>query len=105
MSSSPRTYRAVLAGTGGIGDAHVRACEATQGRVKLVAAADIDATRVRDFTARHRIAESFTDYTTMLRATQPDLVIMATPPGQHTAMSLAAMDSGAWVWCETPLCG
>lgn len=105
MSSSPRTYRAVLAGTGGIGDAHVRACEATQGRVKLVAAADIDATRVRDFTARHRIAESFTDYTTMLRATQPDLVIIATPPGQHTAMSIAAMESGAWVWCEKPLCG
>ena len=105
MSSPPRTYRAILAGTGGIGDAHARACEATQGRVKLVAAADLDAARVREFAARHRIPETFTDYAAMLRATQPDLVIIATPPGQHLAMSVAAMEAGAWVWCEKPLCG
>jgi predicted dehydrogenase len=100
----PRTYRAILAGTGGIGDAHARACEATNGRVKLVAAADLDAARVRQFAERHRIPETFTDYTAMLRATKPDLVIIATPPGTHTAMSIAAMEAGAWVWCEKPLC-
>jgi predicted dehydrogenase len=41
----------------------------------------------------------------MLKATKPDLVIVATPPGQHAAMSIAAMNQGAWVWCEKPLCG
>jgi len=100
-----KTYRAVLAGTGGIADAHVRAIEATQGRVKLVAAADLDETRVRAFTARHNVEGAFTDYTTMLRSVQPDLVLIATPPGQHTAMSIAAMEAGASVWCEKPLCG
>ncbi|WP_414664952.1 Gfo/Idh/MocA family protein [Horticoccus sp. 23ND18S-11] len=100
-----KTYRAVLAGTGGIADAHVRAIEATQGRVKLVAAADLDDARVRAFTARHNVEGAFTDYTTMLRAVQPDLVLIATPPGQHTAMSIAAMEAGASVWCEKPLCG
>ncbi len=105
MTQPLKTYRAVLAGTGSIGDAHVRAIEATQGRVKLIAAADIDATRVRDFTTRHKISESFTDYGAMLHATKPDLVIVATPPGQHCAMSIAAMEAGAWVWCEKPLCG
>ena len=100
-----QTYRAVLAGTGAIGDAHARAVEATQGRVKLVAATDLDAGRVRDFAARHHIPETFTDFAAMLRATQPDLVIVATPPGQHVPMSVAAMDAGAWVWCEKPLCG
>jgi predicted dehydrogenase len=99
-----KTYRAVLAGTGSIGDAHVRAVDATQGRVQLVAATDIDAKRVTDFAARHRIPETFTDYAEMLRVTKPDLVIVATPPGQHTTMSLAAMEAGAWVWCEKPLC-
>ena len=39
MSLPPKTYRAVLAGTGIIADAHVRAVEATNGRVVLVAAA------------------------------------------------------------------
>src|SRR4051812_46125300 len=36
VMTSGKTYRAVLVGTGSIGDAHVRAVEATQGRVKLV---------------------------------------------------------------------
>ena len=74
--------------------------DATQGHVKLVAAADLDAQRVKDFTARCHIPEAFTDYTTMIRATRPDLVLVATPPGQH-----AAMEGGAWVLCEKPLCG
>ena len=105
MLAHEKTYRAVLAGTGSIGDAHVRAIEATRGRVQLVAAADLDATRVREFAKRFHIPETFTDYAAMLRATSPDLVIVATPPGQHTAMSIAAMEAGAWVWCEKPLCG
>lgn len=105
MPPAPKTYRAVLAGTGSIGDAHVRAVEATQGRVKLVAAMDIDARRVADFGTRHRIADTFTDYAAMLRATQPDLVLVATPPAQHAPMSIAAMEAGAWVLCEKPFCG
>jgi predicted dehydrogenase len=100
-----KTYRAVLAGTGSIGDAHVRAVEATQGRVKLVAAMDIDARRVGEFTTRFRIPETFTDYAAMLTATKPDLVLVATPPAQHAPMSIAAMQAGAWVICEKPLCG
>lgn len=105
MTKPPKTYRAVLAGTGSIADAHVRAIEATHGRVKLVAAADLDAKRVGDFGARHHLPETFTDFAAMLGATRPDLVIVATPPGQHAAMSIAAMEAGAWVWCEKPLCG
>ncbi len=66
MSQGSKTYRAVLAGTGSIGDAHVRAVEATRGRVKLVAAMDIDAPRVADFVARSKIPEAFTDYAEML---------------------------------------
>lgn len=105
MSSAPQTYRAILAGTGGIGDSHVRAVLATRGRVQLVAAADVDADRVREFTGRHGIPAAYTDYATMLRETRPDLVIIATPPACHTSMSIAAMEAGAWVWCEKPLCG
>src|SRR5882724_6203624 len=100
-----KTYRAVLVGTGSIGDAHVRAVEAMHGRVKLVAAADIDAKRVKDFAARCHIPEAFTDYAAMLRATKPDLVLIATPPAQHAPMSIAAMEAGAWALCEKPFCG
>ena len=99
-----KTYRAALVGTGGIGDAHVRAIEATHGRVSLVAAVDLDAQRVREFAARFRIPETFTDYAAMLRTVKPHLVLVATPPAEHTAMCIAAMEAGAWALCEKPLC-
>ncbi len=100
-----QTYRAVLAGTGGIGDTHARAVQATQGRVELVAAMDVDAARAAAFTTKWGIARTFTDYTEMLAAMRPDLVIIASPPALHLGMSIAAMEAGAWVWCEKPLCG
>ncbi len=100
-----KTYRAALVGTGSIGDAHVRAVEATQGRVTLISAVDIDAKRVAAFAQKHGIASHYTDYTAMLAAEKPDLVLVATPPAQHMSMSIAAMEAGAWVLCEKPLCG
>lgn len=99
-----KTYRAVLVGTGGIGDAHVNAVKDTAGRVQLVAACDIDATRARTFCDRHKIATAHTDFAAMLKAEKPDIVLVAAPPGLHADMSIAAMEAGAWVLCEKPLC-
>lgn len=100
-----KIYRAALVGTGSIGEAHVRAVQATAGRVVLHAAVDIDQTRVADFARKHNIPHVFTDYATMLQEAKPDIVLVATPPAQHATMSIAAMESGAWVLCEKPLCG
>ncbi len=105
MPPHKKTYRAVLVGTGSIGDAHVRAVEATQGRVTLVAAVDIDAQRVGDFAKKHGIPNHYTDFTAMLAKEKPDIALIATPPAQHVPMSIAAMEAGAWVLCEKPLCG
>lgn len=99
-----KTYRAVLVGTGGIGDAHVRAVQATGGRVQLAAACDIDAARARTFCDRHHLPAAHTDYAAMLATEKPDIVLIAAPPGLHAAMSIAAMEAGAWVLCEKPLC-
>lgn len=99
-----KTYRAVLVGTGGIGEAHVRAVEFTQGRVQLVAACDINADRVREFCEKFNVPTPHTDYATMLRDEKPDIVLIASPPGMHADMSIAAMEAGAWALCEKPLC-
>jgi predicted dehydrogenase len=99
-----KTYRAVLVGTGGIGDAHVRAVADTRGRVQLVAACDIDPARAAAFCARHQIPTAHTDYAAMLKQEQPDFVLVAAPPGLHADMSIAAMEAGAWALCEKPLC-
>ena len=61
-----KIYRAVLAGTGSIADAHVRAIEATNGRVQLVAAMDIDAKRIGEFGRKNNVTQTFTDYSTCL---------------------------------------
>lgn len=97
-------YRVVLVGTGGIGDAHVRAVAALPGRVQLVAACDIDAKRAQEFCTRHGIPTAHTDYAAMLKAERPDIVLIAAPPALHANMSIAAMEAGAWVLCEKPLC-
>ena len=103
--SALKTYRALLVGTGGIGDAHARAVESSQGRVQLAAAVDIDAKRVNDFCKRHRVPVARTDYAAALAEVKPDLVLIAAPPALHRPMSVAAMDAGAWVLCEKPFCG
>ncbi|ATC64619.1 oxidoreductase [Nibricoccus aquaticus] len=100
-----KTYRAVIVGTGSISDAHLRAIETTHGRVTMEAAMDIDPVRGADFVKRNKIPRHFTDYATMLAEVKPDLVFIATPPAQHAPMSIAAMEAGAWVFCEKPLCG
>ncbi len=100
-----KTYRAALVGTGSIGEAHVRAVETTQGRVILEAAVDIDVQRVENFAKQHGIPRHFADYATMLAAVKPDIVLVATPPAQHGEMCRTAMEAGAWVLCEKPLCG
>ncbi len=100
-----KTYRAVLVGTGSICEAHLRAVETTEGRVELVAAVDLEAERVQSFCERANVPSAYTDYSAMLKEVGPDIVLIATPPGTHAAMSIEAMESGAWVLCEKPLCG
>lgn len=100
-----KTYHAALVGTGSIADAHVRAVEATSGRVVLDAAVDLDLKRVTDFGSRHNVAHVFTDLPTMLKERRPDIVLVATPPAEHVTVCIAAMEAGAWVLCEKPLCG
>lgn len=99
-----QTYRAVLVGTGSVADSHARAIEDTRGRVKLVAAVDVDRDRVNGFCSRHRIASAHVDYRSALQEHRPDLVLIAAPPAVHAEMSIAAMEAGAWVLCEKPLC-
>jgi len=96
--------RAVIIGTGGIAQSHVAALRASGERTDLVAAMDIDRDRVSAFCETHEIPRHYTDVDTMLQQEQPQLVHIATPPGTHCELSIAALEAGAWVLCEKPLC-
>ena len=99
-----QTYRALLVGTGGVADSHVRAIEDSRGRVELAAAVDVDRARAEAFGARHKLPAVYTDFAAALAAVQPQLVLIATPPSFHAAFCIAALEAGAWVLCEKPFC-
>ena len=99
-----QTYRALLVGTGSVADSHVRAIEGSQGRVELAGAVEVEVERLRAFGARHRLAGLHSDYATALREVRPDIVLVAAPPALHAAMTIAALEAGAWVLCEKPFC-
>ena len=83
-----QTYRALLVGTGSVAESHVRAVEHTFGRVALAGAVDIDAERLKAFCTRHKLAAAHADYAAALRATRPDLVLVAAPPALHADMTI-----------------
>ncbi len=97
-------YRVALIGTGGIVVSHLEAIAAHSDRLELVAAVDQNAARVEAVCAQAGIPRAYTDAEVMLAAERPDLVHILTPPATHFPLTLAALDAGAWVWCEKPLC-
>ncbi len=102
MGNSP--LKVALIGTGNIATAHVAAVRAQGEALHLAAAMDIDADRVAGFATEHAIPQRYTDLDRLLATVRPDLVLIATPPSFHTDVCVAAMEAGAWVLCEKPLC-
>ena len=99
------TARVAIIGAGSIAEEHARTLHAAGDRVRLVAAADVDAERLEGFCARHGIPGLYADAGELLEAERPDLVHICTPPGTHASLALLSLEAGAWVFCEKPLCG
>lgn len=98
------TKRTAIIGTGGIAHAHARAFKANSDRSSLVAVCDVDHEAARRFGELHGVASVYSDVDSMLDTENLDLVSICTPPSLHTDLSIRAMNSGAWVLCEKPLC-
>lgn len=98
--------RALIVGTGNIAKAHAVAYTEPDiaGQADLVGVVDIDADIARSFAEQYGNPAVYTELETALAAEQPDIVHIATPPGLHARQSIAALEAGAWVLCEKPLC-
>lgn len=106
MSLPAPRRRVAVVGTGAIvTGSHLPALRAHAQRVELVAAVDVDEGRLDAFRkeAGARVA-GFTSTEAMLDAVRPDLVLIGTPPALHRDQTVAALEAGAWVLCEKPLC-
>jgi myo-inositol 2-dehydrogenase/D-chiro-inositol 1-dehydrogenase len=70
---------------------------------QVVAAADVDAEQLRAVADRHAIPARYTDPHELLARDDIDAVGICTPPAQHAALVVAALDAGKHVLVEKPL--
>jgi len=105
-----RKLKIVLVGTGSIAGYHVRP-HADPGEVmfphneaEFTAVMDVDLGRAQAFAKKYEIPHVYSDALEMFSQETPDIVCIATPPAYHVDLSIRAMEAGAWVLCEKPLC-
>ena len=95
-----------LIGTGGIAQgAHLPVYQKLQdeGKVKIVALCDIKEDVLRTVSAKYGTAQTFTDYTEMLRLTEIDAIDVCTPNYLHKQPVIDSFAAGKHVLCEKPL--
>ncbi|UAJ79220.1 Gfo/Idh/MocA family oxidoreductase [Leifsonia sp. ZF2019] len=95
--------RTAIVGAGNIATLHhLPALRAHAAETELVAVVDVDLVRAEAFAREAGIPAAFSDLRAMLEGVNPDLVVVCTPPVAHREAVIAALDAGAWVWCEKP---
>ncbi len=101
-------YRTALVGTGWWGTNIVREAIRSES-CQIVALCDVDS-RQRDAAAseiRSLCADEprpYADYREMLEREKPEIVIVATPDHWHPLIAIAAVQAGAHVYVEKPIC-
>ena len=88
-------------GCGGIGGIHLSRWSNVSG-ARIAAVCDADAGKAHRTGAEFG-AEAHTDWRSLLEDTDFDVVDVCTPPDQHHAITLSALQRGANVLCEKPL--
>jgi len=96
------THNQLRVGILGLGAAanhlHLPACAAASEKIKLVGGCDISPEGRQKF----KQAEVFSSLDVMLERTTPDLLIIATPPSDHLASCLLAIEAKCHIFCEKP---
>ena len=95
------TLRCAIVGTGAIARAHAQAIAAYPD-AQLVAVSDLSRESASAFADEFGGPTVYDDLDTLLQAEHPDVVHICTPPGAHTAQTLAAFAAGAHVVVEKP---
>ena len=70
----------------------------------MIAVCDVDDKHAEEFNqAFGGKLNTYRDYREMLRVEKPDVVTIGTPDHWHVPIAIAALESGADVYCEKPL--
>jgi predicted dehydrogenase len=100
---SKRHYRVGIIGAGAIAQALHFPGYKKDRRANLVAFADPAKARHEEILDRYGKMMAYTDYRTMLRHEELDVVSIATPNVFHARQAVAALKAGCHVLCEKPL--
>jgi predicted dehydrogenase len=92
-----------IIGTGFIGHEHARAISLAGGAVRLIAAADVDSSKLSRFCDSSDVDRSYSDAGQLIRDPEVELVVITTPPTAHEELVVAALENGKYVFCEKPL--
>lgn len=91
-----------IVGTGGMANAHAGSI-ARHRQVKLVAVADVNLVKAREFAEKHGVEHVYNSQTELLQKTPVDAIINVTPDVFHAPLTLEALAAGKHVLCEKPL--
>lgn len=96
--------RLAIAGLGAVTrNVHLPAYQQLGAKISLVGGCDIQQ-EARSYVAKLLPSMLlFSDFDEMLRATQPEMVSICTPPFLHHRQCLAALEHGCHVFCEKPM--
>src|SRR6266536_2987577 len=94
-------YGAGIVGLGRVSRGHARALQGAK-NAKLVAAADIDASRVERFTSEHGCAGE-TSLEALLKRDDVDIVLVALPHGLHEQAVIQIAAAGKHIMVEKPM--
>ena len=108
VAGQDKIYRTALVGAGWWGGNILR-CAIQSGQCKIVALCDVDANQLSATAAEVKklngeTPKHYRDYLELLAKEKPEIVIVATPDHWHPLCAIAAMQSGAHVYVEKPIC-
>ncbi len=108
ISGQQKVYKTALIGAGWWGN-NILGCAMQSKQNKIVAICDVDqnflnstADRVRKTTGDN--PKLYRDFRELLSKEKPEVVIVATPDHWHPLIAIAAMEAGAHVYVEKPIC-
>jgi len=91
-----------IVGCGSIGSRHIAVTDAEE-RAEIVALCDIDLAKVKALSELYGNIPYYTDFETMLRECNADVVNICTPHGLHAEMSIKAAEAGKHILVEKPM--
>jgi UDP-N-acetyl-2-amino-2-deoxyglucuronate dehydrogenase len=97
-----KKVRFAIVGCGSIGKRHIAVVDA-EPNAELVAICDIDEKKCIELSMLYGNIKYYTDYATMLKEVDVEIVNIATPHGLHASMSIAAANAKKNILVEKPM--